>query len=191
MNTRKLPSKWWYILPSILFIIAFAFVFNFVLTIISISDKEEGFVVPGSYELVIEEPGTYTIFHEYQTTIDGKYYDNDEDISGMSIILENKADGSIIELRAPANSNYSYNGRQGTSVAAFKVREPGTYILSAEYENGQGPDVVLTVSEDFVKSIMLSLGSIFAGIGFVILSIISFIVILIIRITRKKQTPAI
>lgn len=191
MNTRKLPSAWWYLLPSILLIIGIALVFYFVITIIFSTDQGEGFVVPGSYELLIEEPGTYTIFHEYRTNIDGKYYETDEEISGLSLILENKADGSMIELTSSGNSHYSNNGREGDSVASFRTGEPGTYILSAQYEDGQGPDVVLTISKDYVKSLMFGIGSMFAAIGFIGLSFISFIVVLLIRITRKNQTSAV
>lgn len=190
MHTRKLPSAWWYILPSILLIIGIGLIFYFVISVISNTDKGEGFIVPGSYELSIEEPGTYTIFHEYRTNIDGKYYETDEEISGLSLVLENEADGSMIELSSSGNSQYGNNGREGVSIASFRAKEPGTYILSAQYEDGQGPDVVLTISKDFVKSLLFGIGSVIAGIGFIVLSFISFIVVLLLRITRKNQTPA-
>lgn len=191
MKTRKLPSAWWYILPALLLIIGIALASYFVINIISSADKGDGFVVPGSYELIIEEPGSYTIFHEYRTNIDGKYYDTDEDISGLSLVLENEVDGSVINLTSSGYSHYSNFGREGVSIASFRIKEPGTYILSAQYEDGQGPDVVLTISKDFVKSLLFGIGSMIAGIGFIVLSLISFIVVLLIRITRKNQTPAV
>src|SRR5262249_43393791 len=41
-------------------------------------------VVPGDAELKLEEPGTYTIFHEYHSLVDGRIY-TVEGVSGLTI----------------------------------------------------------------------------------------------------------
>ena len=123
-------------------------------------------VAPG--EMAIDlQPGTYTIFHEYRSVVDGRLVLSD-DVSGLRVAVSAAA-GEPIALTGAAEARYSINGHAGVSVAAFDVDTPGRYTLAAAYRGRQGPEAVLAVGEGVIGKIFgLVLGTIaiaFAGIG--------------------------
>ncbi len=184
MTTNKIPARKWYILPLLLLITAIGTGIVSVSSNFHAIDEGERFAVPGSHVFTIDKPGKYTIFYEYRD--DNKL--SEEVINDLSLHLRNKTSGSIIELkRLSGYSSYSHFGRHGISIAGFQAEEPGTYILTADYE---GPEIVLTIVHDYVKSVLFMTGCIFAAVCLFILSILSFAGILFIRFIRKKEIPA-
>ena len=107
-------------------------------------------VVPGSTVLTLDAPGTYTIFHEADSVVDGKLY-SAPNIVGLSVKVTAEADGQQIAVVVPGfSSSYSINGRSGKSVLAFNIATPGRYRLSAQYASGRGePQTVLAIGRGF------------------------------------------
>ena len=144
-------------------------------------------VVPGSDELVLDEPGRYTIYHESRSVMGGRVYDV-SDVSGLTVELVSAETGESIPLDAPgANTTYELRGRSGRGVLTFEVDRPGAYLLSAEYPAGAGPETVLAVGRGLGTRIAMTVaGAIAVGIGSFLLAV-AVVVVTCIRPRRADQ----
>lgn len=166
-----MPSRAWYVVAAAVFfgaIIAAVW-----LAVARIGGMGEGLVqvvVPGAADLTLNAPGTYTIFHERNSQVGGRIYASDT-ISGLRVTVRSAASGQDIAVRRPsATSRYNFGGRSGFSAFAFDVDAPGTYRLSAAYDDGrQQPQTVLAVGTGFVGNLLSTIGLVlalaFAGTG--------------------------
>ncbi|MBL8673949.1 MAG: hypothetical protein IPK81_12270 [Rhodospirillales bacterium] len=142
-------------------------------------------VVPGGATLELKTPGTYTIFHERTSQVDGRVYES-TGISGMRVAVRSVATGKSLVVRSPSGSStYNFGGRSGRSVLAFDVDQPGAYELTAGYDDGRRePRTVLAVGSGFLgalfATIALSMGIAFAGIAAALL-------IAIITLLRRRR----
>jgi hypothetical protein len=124
-------------------------------------------VVPGNDVLVLNEPGTYTIYHEPESVVDGQLY-SAENVAGLRVTVAG-GDGKPVAVTAPAiSSSYTIGGHSGKAVWAFEIATPGSYRLSAAYPAGHaGPQTVLAIGRDvfwgIFRSIFGAIGSVMAG----------------------------
>jgi len=184
----KPPTRAWYIVAGLLAIAAVVASSLFVIyRVYGLSSRLQQVVVPGEASVTLTQPGNHTIFHEYNSVIDGKVYAAPS-IAGLKVTLVS-ADGSPVRLGSPtATSRYSFAGREGISVFSFKA-EPGTYRLTASYENGRvEPRTVLSVGSGFVAAIittvMVAILIAFAGIGTAIA------IVVVVYQARRRARPA-
>jgi hypothetical protein len=125
------------------------------------------FVVPGTAELTLEQPGTYTIYHEASSVIDGKLYVS-ENVNGLQVRVAAVPGDVPVQVSTPGGSeNYSMGGASGVAVLAFDVTSPGRYRLTAGYDGGKTePKVVLMVARGMLRRMMSAIfGGIALGIG--------------------------
>jgi hypothetical protein len=124
-------------------------------------------VVPGSDLLTLDEPGSYTIYHEPESVVDGQLY-SAENVTGLRVTVTG-GDGAPVAVTAPAiSSSYTIGGHSGKAVWGFEIATPGSYRLSAEYVGGRnGPQTVLAIGRDFFwpvfRGIFGAIGSVMAG----------------------------
>jgi len=104
-------------------------------------------VVPGEHVLALDEPGTYTVFHDYRATVNGVHYESDRALEGLAVMLTGPGGGPVPLEPPGSHSRYSRGGRAGYSAYRFQADDaPGTYRLSAAYPPGEdGPETVLSV----------------------------------------------
>jgi hypothetical protein len=150
------------------------------------------FVVPGSTEMTLSEPGTYTIYHEAESVIDGQLYAA-PNIGGLKVSVTAESGGKTIPVVTPSiNSNYTIGGHSGVSVFAFDIAQPGRYRLTAAYAGGQtSPQTVLAVSTGFVwglvRTILGAIAAVFAGFG----GALAFALTTYFRRRRMQQTAGV
>jgi hypothetical protein len=124
-------------------------------------------VVPGNDVLTLAEPGSYTIYHEPESVVDGQLY-SAQDIAGLRVTVTD-GDGKPVAVTAPGiSSSYTIGGHSGKSVWAFEIAVPGSYRLSAQYPAGRtGPQTVLAIGHDvfwtLFRNIFGAIGSVVAG----------------------------
>ena len=58
-------------------------------------------MVPGNAVLTLDKAGSYTIYHEKKSTVDGRYYAS-ETVSGLRLRLTDDATGAPVKLTEPA-----------------------------------------------------------------------------------------
>jgi hypothetical protein len=142
-------------------------------------------VVPGASLLSLDEPGTYTIYHEADSVVDGKLYAA-ASIAGLSVSVTAEANGQAIAVVVPGfSSSYSLGGHSGKSVFAFDIATPGRYRLSAQYAAGNSePQTVLAVGRGFVGPLI---GAIFGAIASVFAGFIAALVLVLTTYFRRRK----
>jgi hypothetical protein len=142
-------------------------------------------VVPGTSVLTLDEPGTYTIFHEADSVVDGKLY-SAADIAGLRISVTDEANTQAIAVSVPSvSSSYSIGGHSGKSVLAFDIAQPGRYRLSASYSGGRSePQTVLAVGHGFFGRLF---GTIFGAIGAVFAGFAVALVLVLTTYFRRRR----
>jgi hypothetical protein len=158
MEKSEAPSRIMYVWA--LGIIVLGTVLFAVLLFSSLVGEDTRVMVPGSTEITFEESGTYTVYHEYRTMIDGQLYATDPSVSGLFVALTEETSGREIDITSPSfTGSYTINGREGVSVFTFTIDEPGQYELHGWYEgNEQGPDVVLAIKSSMMQDVIIAIG---------------------------------
>lgn len=101
-------------------------------------------VVPSETTITLAEAGKYTVFHEYESEVDGVRYEGHRPPSDVR--LESVLDGSsVIVERRDGSSKYSYSGRSGVSVYQFEIKVSGDYVLHAGYGGENLGKTVLSI----------------------------------------------
>jgi hypothetical protein len=188
-----MPSRGWYVVAAVIFFGAVAGAVSILMSGIGgIGTALVQVVVPGSADLELKEAGSYTIFHEHTSQVGGRIF-TPVDISGLRVTIRAVADNRQVDVRSPSGrQTYDIGGRSGRSVLAFDIDKPGTYRLTAAYDDGrQQPQAVLAVSGTFVgdllMTIFMALGVAFAGL---VGALVIAIVVLIRRRRGLRQRPA-
>ena len=166
------PGKWLYGLAAVIFVAGWA-LFAVILwkSLSGIGEGMQQVVVPGSAELTLAKPGSYTIFHEYESVVGSRIYSASRGVPGLECSLRSKATGASVEISpSHSNSTYSMARRSGVSVLDFRIDQPGIYILTAGYPSGQeGAETVLAVGQGIglriVGGILGSMAVVFGCIG--------------------------
>ena len=103
-------------------------------------------VIPTETTLTLDPAGTYTIFHEYESVVDGVRYKGRR-LPDM-LTLRTVDGDTIIEIESIGSySNYSMGERSGESAYRFTIEESGEYLLSASYKDNDTPgQTVLSIA---------------------------------------------
>jgi hypothetical protein len=161
MNSDKIrPSRWWYGLAATILIIGFmCWCIVFFALFFYIEHSPQQAIVPGIHRLELPTSGTYVIYYEYQSIVDGKTFSTSKDLAlGLKCSVQT-LDGTeeIAVSSTSPNATYNYRGkRKGVSIFKFKIAHPGTYILTGKYDNGTGkPIIVLGVTRALIEQILV------------------------------------
>lgn len=179
------PSRWFYGLAVLIALAGSAVFIVFLFgTLGGLTKGLQQVIVPGSHEMTFYKTGTYFVYYEYKSVVDGKVYSTGETLSGLQCSVKHMASGARTRIEpASASSDYTMGGRAGKAILQFAIDEPGTYEFSAWYEDG-GQDIVLAVGQDFTMGLFVS---IFGGIAILFGAwIIAGIIFIVTLVKRKK-----
>jgi hypothetical protein len=184
-----MPSRiWYFVAVALLFLGVGGAIYFMMSRLEDIQSALRRVVVPGESVVALEEPGTYTLFHELSGTLDGVVY-SASDISGLKVTLESVATGEAVELTRPAAStSYDMGGSSAVGIFAFSIETPGEYRLSAAYDDGRTePRAILSMASGFVgKLVAAILGTVALVIGSMALAI----VIGVLTFLRRRKAMA-
>lgn len=179
-----MTSRWGYLIGVL---IAFA---GLILGIVIIASGASGIAgglqqvrVPGEATLQLDEAGTYTIFHEQRSSLDGVVY-SDTDVTGLSVTVTGPQ-GQKVPLNAPAASTtYAAGGREGYGMLTFDVETPGPYIIRASYPAGRtGDTAVLAVGSGFMKGLF---GTVFGALAAIFGGFVIGLIVFIMTYVRRR-----
>lgn len=163
------PSRLWYLLAVVVLVAGLAGMGLFLLErLASPGEDLVQVVVPGETELTLD-PGSYTIFHERRSTVDGRIFSADS-IAGLGVTLSSAAGEPVALAPTSMTGSYELAGRSGGAAFEFEIGDPGVYLLSAAYREGAaGPETVLAVGKglfgDLFGTILGALAAAFTGMG--------------------------
>jgi hypothetical protein len=143
--------------------------------------------VPGTEAITLDEPGTYTIYHEHETILDGELYSSADAHPGeLDYALTNKATGEAVALSVPTmDETYTFMQRQGAAIMLFTIEAPGDYELTATYRDGRTePRLVLAIGRSVLKRVFAWMVKSFAFVGTGI--IVGVVIIVVTAIGRSR-----
>ena len=163
MTNEIKPGRIYYLLATLVFLAGFGGVALLSFNTFIYPDTQK-LVVPGSRDLEFDNKGTYTIFNEYRSTINGKEFNGYEYLYDLEVNLVSKETGEEVVLKKSSGASYSGGGNSGRSIYDIEIDKPGVYELSATY--GGGEKAVLSVQRDFMHRIKV------LGIGALLICVI-------------------
>ncbi len=185
MSDRNIrPSRLYYFISLIIFVIGCSiFAFYLFKNLNSLVENLTRVIVPGDTDLTLSEPGTYTIFYEYRTVIDGNFYSTGETKPLLDCSIAHKASGSKILLSSSSKElEYSLGGRKGISILEFTIERAGIFKFSCRYSEGHSR-IVLAIGRGFMDKFV---GTIVVGMAVFLAS--AFIgVAIALKIFFKRQ----
>ncbi|HYI46113.1 MAG TPA: hypothetical protein VE174_11720 [Actinomycetota bacterium] len=154
--------------------------------ITSLTEGLERFTAPGSATVTLGVPGTYTVFHEYRSSLGGRLYDGPATLPTMNFAVEGPAGTSPAIESSSGNFNYSIGSRAGYAVGSLRIERPGEYRITSVYVDA-GDQVVLGLGRDTEKSTLQTVGGfigLWAAAG---LSFFVWFLIFIVRYSKSKR----
>lgn len=186
MNDKNIkPSRLYYFLAIIVFVVGCSiFAFYLFKNLGGLVENLTRVIVPGGADLTLSEPGTYTIFYEYQTVIDDEFYSTGETQSGLECSITYKASGAKIPLSSSSkNVEYSFGGRKGISVLEFTIEKGGVYQFSGRHPEGQS-EIVLAIGRGFLDKLV---GTIVVGMLIFLVSAAVGVAIALMIFFRRQE----
>jgi len=153
---QAVPSRWWY-LGGLLVIMVGCLLFILLAFrgIFGLTDDFQRVVLPGRGEVRLASPGTYTVFYEHRSVVDGRVYATGERPPTFRCILRSKESGGHVPLRPTGGGTYSAGSRAGNALFEFKIPKAGVYEFLAAYPDGEtSPRVVFAVGREFTKRLV-------------------------------------
>jgi len=81
-----MPGRKWYAVSAIVLVgglvVAGLVLFS---RLKGLGDELRQVMMPGEAELSLDRSGTYTIFHEHESIVEGRYYSSPEAIAGLAV----------------------------------------------------------------------------------------------------------
>lgn len=180
-NIDVSPSRWYYGLAVLVLMAGLAFfAWSLFSGITGIAGGLAHFEAPGTADLNLQESGSYTIFYESDSYINGSFRSTGENIPSLLIEIIELSTGTKVVTHPPTGSfTYNIGGRSGRAILAFLVNRPGTYRISASYPQGsKEPRIVLAAGHGFMEDIFSTvLTSMAAFFGSIVIAAATVIVI--------------
>lgn len=186
------PGAWWYGVALAVLVAGGVLIYQVASSFLT--NLEGGFhqiVVPGEKTIALKKAGTYTIFHEKRSVVDGVAYAT-SNLAGLKVTVRNALTSEPVEVRASsASMTYSFNSREGESAFEFTVPKPGRYTIAAGYQDATSTaKTVLAIGEGFMTNligfILSVIGGIFGTLGVALYLFISTLI----KRNRAKRNPA-
>lgn len=146
----------------------------------SIHNGFKRFIIPGTFTVEVQEPGTYTIYHEFRSNFRGKSYLTPA-LPQMKVSAENKINHEPVKLSRVENpTEYEMGESQGRELYTFEVEKPMAVKVDVEWADGsEEPVTVFSVAgnfsqkmtEAFTRGILFLILFIVAGLGVIILHV--------------------
>lgn len=185
------PSAWYYGLVLLVLLVGGILGIVFLVSnLLGVTDELTQIRVPGKSDLDLAETGSYTIFVEHESVMDGKVFSTSKDVSNFRCSLVNKQTGAEVPL-SPSTMTADYNmpGRSGVSIFNFDLTETGSYEFTADYRDGMNePQGVFAVAQGFGSKIIMLVWSVLAIFGVTV--IVAILVGLAIFCMRRKVRNA-
>jgi hypothetical protein len=179
-------SPLWFVLAGVVAIAGFvAAGFHVFSGISGIENRLTQVVMPGSTVLNLKEPGTYTIYYERQSVVDGRVHTG----AGMAgLRLSMRGPGGDVQLVPNSGgATYTFGRREGRSIYSFAATTPGEYRITGTLPDGRGePKVVLGVESGLMGGMARMVGGAI-GMAFGGLAIAGILVIVTVLQRQKAK----
>lgn len=186
------PGRFWYVIAALIFLLGVGSgLWIIVRTVCGIPNQLLYVMVPGSTAVELPQSGTYTIYHEYRSYLDGQLYETRGSLNGL-VCSVSSADGSetIPIVPSSINETYSLGSRAGEAIFKFTIVNPGLYQISAAFSDGRShPQAILAIGQNILGNLLLAVLAPITILGTcTFLSAIIIIVVLVKRSQANKRS---
>lgn len=183
------PTAMWYAIGALVIIGGVVWsVVGAVRDVSGVTNTFVRFVVPGSTDLRIKQPGAYTLYYEYRSVLDGEIFATGYNTDIKCTLISNASRAPISIEPALFRAEYEFGGRAGKSIAQFTAPTADTYVLNCAYPVGTGERIVLAVAPPFAGGLM---GSLLKWLAIALLSFAAGMAILIVTLVRRAGPVAV
>lgn len=191
---RRSPGRWLYLLSLIIF--SAGVLTAIVLAVLSVrhfTNLTHSFirvVVPGTTTIQLAESGTYTIFYEYESNVNGQSFSTSRTPPPIEVSIKSAESGAPVTVRTSGTtSSYSIGSRSGISVLSFKIERPGAYQIASNYSAGAtGQSVVLAIGHGFARDLVGGIATIFGSVGiFCGVTFVAIVLTLVVFFLRQRK----
>lgn len=138
---------------------------GFAVLLISNTNPDLRIVLPGSLQLELEK-GSYTLFYEYRSEINGDVFLSDPNVPGIRFFVISPEDTGVELTVSSVNKRYEFSGRAGYSVLNFTIDSAGIYTVGGGFPQSTiGPEYVFAIGKSSSGSLLLAVISIVGGLG--------------------------
>lgn len=122
--------------------------------------EEARLVIPGRVEVAVTEPGRYYLWHDYQTTFEGRSVRrSDGPPGGLLEVSVEDSGGEALHFSWSDSVSVSRGGHRKRSIGYVQVDAPATLVISV---TGDAEGCVLSFGQSRVPEI---LGIVFGGLA--------------------------
>lgn len=144
----------------------------------------EPLLFPGTHTVNIDEPGSWKLFHESESLIDGRPVDSPPG-ADLEVSLRSRTTGEELVLK-PTRITETYNlpHRNATAIGQFEVKQTGEYELTAKRKDAPEAEFVLAVGKDVLMKAFggaVRIVAIFALAGLCFLASVVLGIVLLVR----------
>jgi len=115
-------------------------------------------VMPGSAVLNLKEPGTYTIYYERQSVVDGRVYAG-SGVGGLRLSMRGPGGDDVRLVANSGGASYKFGSREGRSIYSFTATTAGEHRITGTLPDGRSePKVVLAVETGLLGGMARMIG---------------------------------
>lgn len=157
----------------------------------SMNDGQQ-FAAPGDYIMHIDEPGSYTIWHETSGVFQGQVHSSRRLPSGMQIEVVHEQSGEQIPVRSSTSGSVTIGSTERRSLAVFQADRPGDYRIRAHdaeqvADGAGGVRAVLFVGPEFFVTFIGAIGLIICSGSLGMIVMMGGIIIIVIGAASRAQ----
>lgn len=155
-------------------------------------------IVPGSADITFPKKGTYAVYFEYRSLVDGVQYINAKTPPPLICSLTSKATGKEVGVTPEyiQGNIYSTKDRErvGVYILSISLAKPGTYTFSCHYpDEGTAPKVVIAIGSNIAWELFNIVARPIAAIlgGLVVLlgsGAIGLLIFIVVAFYRSRST---
>jgi len=148
------------------------------------------FTVPGVRTVQIASPGTYTLFHETTSLINGTIHLAPRAPASLQVQVTD-ATGAPVSVQATTGGSYSVGSYEGQALMDVRFPAAGSYTITVQVAPADGPGPwVMAVNEALGPKI---LGLVFGGVSLMLIGLTTSAITLvagIIVLALQRRTAA-
>ncbi|HEX3721218.1 MAG TPA: hypothetical protein VHV31_00410 [Nitrolancea sp.] len=197
MVRKASPGRWLYVTALLIFfvgvLVAAVLVVSSVVHFRSVKHSFIHIVAPGTTTVHLGDTGSYTIYYEYASDVEGQSVPADQTPPNMIVTITSVATGDTVDVVSADSGTYSLDSSSGIAIMNFNIEKTGDYKITSQYSDGStGGDVEFAIAHGIARNIVWGIGSILGSIGvFCSATFFAFLLTVIVFILRQRKPTVI
>lgn len=197
MVRKASPGRWLYLAALLIFMVgvllAAVLIVSSVIHFRNVRNSFIHIVAPGTTTVHLGDTGSYTIYYEYASDVEGETTPTDVTPPNMIVTITSVATGDAVDVATADSGTYSLDSSSGIAIMNFNIDKTGDYRITSRYSDGStGGDVEFAIAHGIARNIVWGIGSILGSVGiFCGMTFFAFLLTVIVFILRQRKPTVI